>query len=75
MLVCVPQMLELLRDYILQVAPEAAEPAREGGKWYAAWWRYRRVHRRFGWKFWSFVVGAAPLDPELEDFGASSATW
>jgi long-chain acyl-CoA synthetase len=67
-LVCVPRMLELLRDYIVQVAPEAAEPAREGSKWYANWWRYRRVHRRFGWKFWSFVVGAAPLDPELEAF-------
>ena len=26
------------------------------------------MHRRFGWKFWSFVVGAAPLDPALEEF-------
>jgi long-chain acyl-CoA synthetase len=26
------------------------------------------VHRIFGWKFWSFVVGAAPLDPALEEF-------
>jgi long-chain acyl-CoA synthetase len=67
-LVCVPRMLELLRDYIVQAVPEAAAPAREGSKWYANWWRYRRVHRRFGWKFWSFVVGAAPLDPELEAF-------
>jgi long-chain acyl-CoA synthetase len=32
------------------------------------WWRYRRVHRLFGFKFWAFVVGAAPLDPELEKF-------
>ena len=30
------------------------------------WWRYRTVHRLFGWKFWAFVVGAAPLDAELE---------
>jgi long-chain acyl-CoA synthetase len=66
-LVCVPQMLELLREYVLQVVPEAAAPAR-AGKWYARWWQYRRVHRLFGWKFWSFVVGAAPLDPELEEF-------
>jgi long-chain acyl-CoA synthetase len=66
-LVCVPQMLELLRDYIVQAVPEAAEPARHG-KWYRKWWQYRRVHRRFGWKFWSFVVGAAPLDPALEEF-------
>ncbi len=66
-LVCVPQMLELLRDYILQAVPEANAPARNG-KWYWKWWQYRRVHRRFGWKFWSFVVGAAPLDPALEEF-------
>ncbi len=66
-LVCVPQMLELLRDYIVQAVPEAAEPARRG-KWYWKWWQYRRVHRLFGWKFWSFVVGAAALDPALEEF-------
>jgi len=66
-LVCVPQMLELLRDYIIQTVPEAAEPARRG-KWYWKWWQYRRVHRRLGWKFWSFVVGAAALDPALEEF-------
>jgi long-chain acyl-CoA synthetase len=66
-LVCVPQMLELLRDYIVQSVPEAAAPARHA-KWYRKWWQYRRVHRRLGWKFWSFVVGAAPLDPALEEF-------
>ena len=27
-----------------------------------------RIHRLFGWKFWSFIVGAAPLPPELEAF-------
>jgi long-chain acyl-CoA synthetase len=66
-LVSVPQMLELLRDYIAQAVPEAAAPARHR-KWYLRWWQYRRVHRRLGWKFWSFVVGAAPLDPAIEEF-------
>ena len=32
------------------------------------WWQYRHVHRMFGWKFWAFVVGAAPLEAELEAF-------
>ena len=32
------------------------------------WWIYRDIHRMFGFKFWAFVVGAAPLDPELEAF-------
>src|SRR5580658_2968432 len=49
-LVCVPQMLELLRDYIVHAVPEAGAPARHG-KWYRKWWQYRRVHRRLGWKF------------------------
>jgi long-chain acyl-CoA synthetase len=66
-LVCVPQMLELLRDYIAHAVPESGASARTG-KWYRKWWQYRRVHRRFGWKFWAFVVGAAPLDPALEEF-------
>lgn len=68
-LVCVPQMLELLRDYIVLAVPEAAEPA-QSRKWYVRWWQYRRVHQHLGWKFWSFVVGAAPLDPALEEFWA-----
>jgi long-chain acyl-CoA synthetase len=66
-LVCVPQMLELLRYEVEQRFPESKEP-RRSPRWYASWWQYRRVHARFGFKFWSFVVGAAPLDPELEEF-------
>ena len=67
-LVCVPKMLEVLRDYIVRIAPEAADTPPEKMHWALRWWRYRRVHRLFGLKFWSFVVGAAPLDPELEAF-------
>ena len=32
------------------------------------WWHYRRIHRMFGLKFWAMVVGAAPLDPDVEAF-------
>ncbi len=67
-LVCVPKILEVLRDYIIAIVPEAAQEPPPGEKWWSRWWRYRRVHRAMGWKFWSFVVGAAPLDPELEQF-------
>ena len=66
--VCVPKILEVLRDYIIAVVPEAVEAPPAGERWWWLWWRYRRVHRALGWKFWSFVVGAAPLDPELEQF-------
>ena len=67
-LVCVPKILEVLRDYIIRVAPEAAEPPPAGMHWARRWWHYRRIHRMFGFKFWAMVVGAAPLDPELEAF-------
>ncbi|HWK09385.1 MAG TPA: AMP-binding protein, partial [Vicinamibacterales bacterium] len=67
-LVCVPKMLEVLRDHVVRTVPEAADPPPEGMHWARRWWKYRRVHRMFGLKFWAMVVGAAPLDPELEAF-------
>jgi long-chain acyl-CoA synthetase len=67
-LVCVPKILEVLRDYVIRVAPEAAAPPPAGMHWAKRWWHYRRIHRMFGFKFWAMVVGAAPLDPELEAF-------
>jgi long-chain acyl-CoA synthetase len=66
-LVSVPKMLEVLRDYVVRRFPEAANPA-EKMHWTKRWWRYRKIHRMFGFKFWAMVVGAAPLDPELEAF-------
>ncbi len=36
--------------------------------WVRRWWRYRKIHREFGLKFWCFVVGAAPLESALEEF-------
>jgi long-chain acyl-CoA synthetase len=67
-LVCVPKILEVLRDYVVRVRPEAATPPPSKMHWAVRWWHYRRVHRLFGFKFWAIVVGAAPLDPELEGF-------
>jgi long-chain acyl-CoA synthetase len=67
-LVCVPKILEVLRDYIVRVAPEAAVPPPAGMHWAKRWWHFRRIHRMFGFKFWAMIVGAAPLDPELEAF-------
>jgi len=32
------------------------------------WWSFRKVHRRFGWKFWAFVSGGATLSERTEDF-------
>ncbi len=66
--VSVPKILDVLREYLLQLYPELHQPDEEKIHWMARWWRYRKIHRLFGWKFWSFIAGAAPLDPELEAF-------
>ncbi len=68
LLVSVPQILEILREHLQQKFPELKELKPSGGHWLRHWWRYRKVHRLFGWKFWSFIVGAAPLSADLESF-------
>jgi long-chain acyl-CoA synthetase len=67
-LVSVPKILEILRDHVVRTFPETAHDPGDKIHWLRRWWRYRRVHRMFGWKFWALVVGAAPLAPELEEF-------
>ena len=67
-LVCVPKILEVLREYLQRAVPETTEPPPPGTHWMLRWWRYRRAHKLFGYKFWAIVVGAAPLDAELEAF-------
>jgi long-chain acyl-CoA synthetase len=67
----VPRILENLRNEV-QRRFDLPEPL-PGKGWIVIvrrWWRYRKVHRHFGMKFWAFVVGGAPVDPALEDFWA-----
>jgi long-chain acyl-CoA synthetase len=67
-LVCVPKILDVLREHVIHAFPEAAEPPPPGISIPGRWWKYRRIHRAFGLKFWAFVVGAAPLPPDVEEF-------
>ncbi len=67
-LVCVPKMLDVLREHAVRAMPESAGTPPAGISIPGRWWRYRRVHAAFGLKFWAFVVGAAPLPPDLEEF-------
>ena len=64
-LVSVPKILDVLREHVLRVVPHPDVPGPKQ-HFLRRWWRYRAIHRLFGWKFWAFVVGAAPLDSELE---------
>ena len=69
-LAAVPRVLELLRGHLTRLDPtladrvEAAQDVSALGRW----WRFRRQHRLFGWKFWAFVCGGATLPPDLEQF-------
>jgi long-chain acyl-CoA synthetase len=67
--IAVPKLLEVLREYVIHRFPEVAEVTSSArSHWIFRWWRYRRIHRWFGWRFWAFIVGAAPLSAELEEF-------
>jgi long-chain acyl-CoA synthetase len=66
--VSVPKILDVLGDYVRRNIHGAADAPPPGVHVARRWWRYRAVHRAFGLKFWSFVVGAAPLDPGTEEF-------
>jgi long-chain acyl-CoA synthetase len=66
--VAVPKVLQVLRKRVLHQFPEAAHLPSTPLHWLWRWCRYRRIHSSFGWKFWAFVVGGAPLGKELEEF-------
>jgi long-chain acyl-CoA synthetase len=70
-LVSVPKMLEVLRDFVLHRFPETKDAAKVTGPALARWWRFRSVHRLFGWRFCCFIVGGAPLPADLEQFWSS----
>ncbi|MFQ5694550.1 MAG: AMP-binding protein, partial [Terriglobia bacterium] len=75
-LVAVPRLLSSLKNKIesdleaegrldwLRAQVEAAQ----GERFYRRAWRFRRIRRRLGWKFWAVVVGGAALDAETETF-------
>ena len=70
-IVSVPRILENLKNEVERQFRPARDGATHGYGWIGVarrWWRYRRIHSRFGWKFWAFVAGGARVDPDLEDF-------
>jgi long-chain acyl-CoA synthetase len=66
--ISVPRILEALRNHVTAAEPEAAGAAEDDSGLSMRVWRYRRVHRSFGWRFLGFVPGGAPLAPALERF-------
>jgi len=74
--VAVPRMLQSLadkleRDLEAEGHSDWLRRAFERGKdqkFLRRWWTFRRIHRKFGWKFWAFISGGAALDAETEEF-------
>jgi long-chain acyl-CoA synthetase len=75
-LIAVPRMLDVLRNALEQEIDArgwrawftAAYVAADGEPFLRRVWRFRRLHRRMGWKFWAFISGGAALSPETEAF-------
>jgi long-chain acyl-CoA synthetase len=67
-IVAVPKILEILRKQVMRGFPQVAGQPSSSSHWIRRWWKYRGVHSALGWKFWAFLVGAAPLSTELETF-------
>jgi len=74
--VAVPRMLQSLADKVERdLAAEGKtdwlrrtfERAKDQ-KFLRRWLTFRRIHRKFGWKFWAFISGGAALDAETEEF-------
>jgi long-chain acyl-CoA synthetase len=69
-LAAVPRALDLLRAHLVAEMPEleAGLAAAQGESIGRRWWRFRRLHRRLGWKFWALISGGATLERDLEGF-------
>jgi long-chain acyl-CoA synthetase len=68
-LVAVPRVLEVLRRFVVHRFPAASgAEAAANESWPLRWWRFREIHRIFGWKFCCVVSGGAPLPSDLEAF-------
>lgn len=66
----VPRVLELMRTYLLAADPQLQSKLLQiqNKRIWVRWWQLRKLHRRFGFKFWAFVSGGATLPPEMEEF-------
>ena len=75
-LVTVPRLIESLQDQIerdLAARGQLEEFRRDfekadGEHFLRRWWRFRAIHRRFGWKFWAVISGGAALPAAAEKF-------
>ncbi|MGH9429028.1 MAG: AMP-binding protein, partial [Terriglobia bacterium] len=66
--VTVPRFLESLKEKLEREVEVERIATRHDASFLQRVWRARRVHKRFGWKFWAFVSGGATLPASTEAF-------
>ena len=69
-LAAVPRVLALLKVHLEATDAGLSERIARSQKLnpWLRWWRFRAVHRAFGFKFWAFVSGGGALPGPLEQF-------
>jgi long-chain acyl-CoA synthetase len=69
-LAAVPRVLALLKTHLELAHPWLAERAATSQNTGPArrWWRFRKIHRAFGIKFWALISGGGALPKPLEQF-------
>jgi long-chain acyl-CoA synthetase len=75
-LVAVPRLIELPQRELERQLEASGESDKFIENFLAAqnehflwrWWRFRKIRRRFGWKFWAFISGGAALPEAVETF-------
>jgi len=66
--VTVPRILETLREKVNAEVSSAQLARAEERHFLRNWWTFRRLRRRFGWRFWAFITGGATLEADTESF-------
>jgi long-chain acyl-CoA synthetase len=76
LLAAVPRLIESLQKEIERAVEREGELEQfrkdfftaDGQRFSRRWWRFRRIHRLLGWKFWAFISGGATLPAAVESF-------
>lgn len=69
-LAAVPRVFALLKTHLESTHPDLAEQVAVSHniRAWKKWWRFRRIHRQFGLKFWALISGGGALPPAVEQF-------
>jgi long-chain acyl-CoA synthetase len=69
-LAAIPRVFALLKTHLESSIPELAQQveAWHNVRAWKKWWRFRRIHRMFGFKFWALISGGGALPPQVEHF-------